>query len=61
MTKPKEDFSIKEISANISATKFTIGPATAYDLVEHMNYLFVNILQARNETNGETHGCILFG
>ncbi|XP_075660738.1 FT-interacting protein 3-like [Castanea sativa] len=48
MTKPKEDFSIKETSANISATKFTIGPATAYDLVEHMNYLFVNILQARN-------------
>ena len=48
MTKPKEDFSIKEISANISATKFTIDPTTAYDLVEHMNYLFVNILQARN-------------
>ena len=48
MTKPKEDFSIKETSGNISATKFTIGPATAYDLVEHINYLFVNILQARN-------------
>ena len=43
MTKPKEDFSIKETLGNISATKFTIG-----DLVEYINYLFVNILQARN-------------
>ena len=49
MAKPKEDFSVKEISPKIRAiSKYSMGPATSHDLVEHMSYLFVKIVMARN-------------
>jgi hypothetical protein len=47
MAKPKEDFSVKETSPNISATKNTMGPARASDLTEQMHFLFVKIVKAR--------------
>ncbi|XP_008226140.1 PREDICTED: protein QUIRKY-like [Prunus mume] len=44
---PKEDFSLKETSPNISGRRVSTGPMTAFDLVEHMQYLYVRVVKAR--------------
>ncbi|KAM5586844.1 FT-interacting protein 3-like [Rosa sericea] len=43
----QEDFSLKETSPNISSRRISTGPVTSYDLVEHMQYLYVRIVKAR--------------
>jgi hypothetical protein len=48
MAKRKEEyFSVKETWPNISATKDTMGPARASDLIEQMHFLFVKIVKGR--------------
>ncbi|KAM1359927.1 hypothetical protein ACFX11_046886 [Malus domestica] len=44
----KEDFSLKETSPNITGRRFSMGPMTSFDLVEHMQYLYVRIVKARD-------------
>ncbi|KAF3449988.1 hypothetical protein FNV43_RR06067 [Rhamnella rubrinervis] len=47
--KPREDFSLKETSPNISSRRrASSGPITAFDLVENMHYLYVRVVKARN-------------
>lgn len=43
----QEDFSLKETSPNISGRRVSTGPVTSFDLVEHMQYLYVRVVKAR--------------
>ncbi|XP_050370719.1 FT-interacting protein 3-like [Argentina anserina] len=43
----QEDFSLKETSPNISGRRVSSGPVSNFDLVEHMHYLYVRVVKAR--------------
>ncbi|KAH7544815.1 FT-interacting protein 4 [Ziziphus jujuba] len=45
---PREDFTLKETSPDISRRRVSVGPTTSFDLVEHMNFLYVKVVKARN-------------
>ncbi|XP_004308237.1 PREDICTED: multiple C2 and transmembrane domain-containing protein 2-like [Fragaria vesca subsp. vesca] len=42
-----EDFSVKETRPNISSRRISTGPVSSFDLVEHMQYLYVRVVKAR--------------